>query len=50
MMPDLGKYAFDVLVAYGLSLGILAVLVVLVVARGRRATRDLALYEQGRKR
>mgnify|MGYP000043010644 CR=1 FL=1 len=35
-MPDLGKYAFEVTLAYGVSLTLLAALVVLSVARARR--------------
>ena len=36
-MPELGKYAFEVLSAYGVSLGLLALLVVLTLRRGNAA-------------
>lgn len=50
MMPDLGKYSTEVLSAYGISLLLLAVLVVWTLRRGRaaRATLDAAEKETGR--
>ncbi len=44
-MPDLGKYAAEVLAAYGASLLILGVLVVVSLRRGARARADLARIE-----
>jgi heme exporter protein D len=41
MMPDLGKYAVEVLAAYGVSLALLAGIVGLSVARARRVGRLL---------
>ncbi len=50
MMPDLGKYAVEVLSAYAVSLLLLAVLVLWTLRRGRtaRATLDAAEKEAGR--
>ncbi|WP_145110861.1 heme exporter protein CcmD [Cereibacter sediminicola] len=50
MMPDLGKYAFSVLTAYGASLSLLGALVVLSLWRGARVRRLLRDVErrQGR--
>jgi len=45
MMPDLGKYGDTVLSAYGVSIGILIVLVGLSLWRGRRVRADLATVE-----
>ncbi|MDO6589768.1 heme exporter protein CcmD [Loktanella sp. D2R18] len=42
-MPDLGKYAVEVLAAYGVSLGLLAVLIVL---SWRRSVRMRAALER----
>lgn len=44
-MPDLGKYAGEVLLAYGLSLAALALLAALVWWRGRRVRRQLEAAE-----
>ena len=41
MMPDLGKYAVEVLAAYGVSLALLAAIVGLSVVRARRVRREL---------
>ena len=46
MMPDLGKYAFSVLTAYGASLGLLLALVLLTLWRGSRVRRMLRDVEQ----
>ena len=40
-MPELGKYAATVLSAYGISLALLAGIVVLSVAQSRRVRRKL---------
>ena len=45
MMPDLGRYAFEVTLAYGVSLGLLAALVIISVLRARRVARDLEAAE-----
>ncbi|WP_445285961.1 heme exporter protein CcmD [Yoonia sp. 208BN28-4] len=45
-MPDLGKYAFEVLLAYGASLSLLGVLVLYCVVRSRRAKAALAKVER----
>ena len=42
MMPDLGKYAIEVLSAYAASLTLLAALIYLTLRRGRAARRALA--------
>nr|WP_156874987.1 heme exporter protein CcmD [Sulfitobacter alexandrii] len=49
-MPDLGKYAVEVLSAYAVSLLLLLVLVLWTLRRGRaaRATLDAAERETGR--
>lgn len=41
MMPDLGKYAADVLAAYAVSVLILAAIVALSLWQGARARRKL---------
>ncbi|MCE6951559.1 heme exporter protein CcmD [Cereibacter sphaeroides] len=46
MMPDLGKYAFSVLTAYGASTGLLLGLVLLTLWRGARVRRMLRDVEQ----
>ena len=45
MMPDLGTYTTEVLLAYGVSLGLLAALVAWTWAHARSAKRDLAALE-----
>lgn len=45
-MPDLGKYAFAVLSAYGVSLLLMAVLVVASLWRSARVRRALAAQEE----
>lgn len=47
-MPDLGKYAVEVISAYGVSLLLLAGLVLLSLRKGRRARADLARIEASR--
>lgn len=44
-MPDLGKYAAEVLSAYGLSLFLLMALVLISLRRGRRARAALEKIE-----
>jgi heme exporter protein D len=44
-MPDLGKYAAEVLGAYGLSLFLIAGLIIVTLRKGRRARADLARIE-----
>ena len=48
-MPDLGKYAVAVLTAYGASLGLLTLLVLVMVWRGRRVRAEMAEVEAGRR-
>lgn len=45
MMPDLGRYAFEVTAAYGVSLGLLAGLIGLFWARAIRVRRTLEKME-----
>ncbi|MGB3243406.1 MAG: heme exporter protein CcmD [Sulfitobacter sp.] len=49
-MPELGKYAAEVLAAYGVSLVLLALLVLVTLRRGRRARAALSAAEQEAKR
>ncbi|WP_416511658.1 heme exporter protein CcmD [Aliiroseovarius sp. YM-037] len=44
-MPDLGKYAAEVGIAYAASIVLIVALVVLSVARNRRIKRQLAEVE-----
>lgn len=46
MMPDLGKYTDTVLSAYGASLVLLLILVVLTLRRGRRLRAELEQVEK----
>ncbi|MCX8226548.1 MAG: heme exporter protein CcmD [Sulfitobacter sp.] len=45
MMPDLGKYAAEVLAAYGASLALIGGLILLSLRKGRRARAELARIE-----
>jgi len=45
MMPDLGKYATEVLMAYGISFVLLDVMVLLIWRRSRAAKRALEAAE-----
>ncbi|MEJ6746716.1 MAG: heme exporter protein CcmD [Yoonia sp.] len=45
MMPDLGKYVTEVLLAYGVSIAILATLVAMSWRQSRRVRRDLEAAE-----
>lgn len=49
MMPDLGKYAFAVLSSYGVSLGLIVVLVLASISRSRRVKSALDDVENRRK-
>jgi len=49
-MPDLGKYAVEVLSSYGVSLGLLAVLVIASVLRARKVKAQLDEVEARSKR
>jgi heme exporter protein D len=46
-VPDLGKYAFEVLTAYAASIAVLAVLVGGSVRRSRKVKRALKAVERG---
>ena len=46
MIPDLGKYAVEVMSAYGVSLLLLAVLVATTLRRGRAARAELREIER----
>jgi heme exporter protein D len=48
-MPDLGPYATYVVLAYAVSLALLAALVLLSLWQGRRVKRQLAEAEARRK-
>lgn len=50
MMPDLGKYAFTVLASYGVSLGLIVLLVAASLLRARRVRRELEDIEKRSKR
>ena len=45
MLPDLGEYATEVLLAYAVSLGAIALLIGWTWARARRSARQLAAIE-----
>ena len=47
MMPDLGRYAVEVLSAYGITLALIAVLILLILGRARAAHRALKDAENG---
>ncbi|WP_293577132.1 heme exporter protein CcmD [Phaeobacter sp.] len=46
MMPDLGKYAFDVLASYGATITLLLALVGATLWRGRRLRAEMKEMEQ----
>ncbi len=46
-MPDLGKYAFEVLTAYAASIAVLAVLIGVSLRRSRRVKAALEAVERG---
>lgn len=49
MMPDLGKYAATVLLSFGSTLGLLAVLVLVTLMRGAKVKRALEAQEKRMK-
>lgn len=46
-MPDLGKYATEVLLAYGISIALLVLLILVVWLRARKARKALEEVENG---
>ena len=48
MMPDLGRYALEVTLAYIASLGLIGLLVLWVWLRGRATRRALEEFEKDR--
>lgn len=50
MIPDLGKYATEVLAAYGVSLVLLIGIVLTTLRRSRRVRAQLAEVEARRER
>lgn len=48
-LPDLGKYAEAVLSAYGVSLVLIAVLVLATVIKGRRVRAEMEAVEARRE-
>ena len=50
MIPDLGKYAAEVLTAYGVSLSLLAALLIVTLRSGRRARAELRRIEEETRR
>lgn len=49
MMPDLGKYVVEVLVAYGISIALLAGMIWASIYRSRRVQARLRAVEDARK-
>jgi heme exporter protein D len=49
-MPELGKYATEVMAAYGISLLLLLGLLVLTLRRGRRVRAELDRIERAGRR
>lgn len=49
-MPELGKYAVEVISAYGVSLALLALLVAVTLRRGKTAKAALASAERQAKK
>lgn len=49
MMPDLGRYAFEVTAAYAVSLGLIFGLIGLIWARAARVRRHLEKMENRTK-
>ena len=49
MIPDLGRYAVEVTLAYGVSLALLAGIVALSVRQGKRTRRALEEAEKRAK-
>lgn len=44
-MPDLGKYAFEILMSYGVSIALIAALVLLSLVQSRRVKAALQKVE-----
>nr|WP_281495927.1 heme exporter protein CcmD [Marivita sp. S6314] len=49
-MPDLGKYAFEVLSSYGVTLALLAAIVMISLRRARKVRATLDEVENRRPR
>lgn len=49
MMPDLGKYALEVSLAYVVSLALIGLLVLWTLARSRKVRAELRAFEAARK-
>ena len=49
MMPDLGKYAVEVLSAYAVSIGLIVAIVLLSLSQARRVKAELNEIENRRK-
>ncbi|MCC7320477.1 MAG: heme exporter protein CcmD [Rubellimicrobium sp.] len=47
MMPDLGRYAVEVLSTWGISLGLVGLLIWQSLRRARRVRDELARIERG---
>jgi len=45
-MPDLGKYAFEILMSYGISIGLIVILVALSWMQSRRVKAKLKEIEK----
>lgn len=45
-MPELGEYAFEVLMSYGISLGLLGVLIGVTLWQGRKVKAALEQVEK----
>ncbi len=50
MMPDLGKYATEVLAAYGVSIALLVLIVAMTLRRARKVRAQLAEVEARREK
>lgn len=49
MIPDLGKYATEVLAAYGVSIALLVLIIAVSIRRARRVRAQLANVEARKK-
>ena len=49
-MPELGKYAAEVLSAYAIAFGLIGGLIAMTLAQGAKARRDLADIEKRKDR
>lgn len=50
MIPDLGKYATEVLAAYGVSIALLVIIIALSMRRAAKVRKQLAEVEARRER